>query len=131
MNKIPLLLTICSLSFPLLSAAQYTWTFDDAHSNLQFSLTHLMVSEIEGSMEIKEATLITPNPDFSNASVYILADAASIDTDNNARDEHLRSPDFFDVVKYPSLTFTSTSFDKVSDNKYKVSGNLTFHGITR
>jgi polyisoprenoid-binding protein YceI len=108
-----------------------TWEFDQPHSNLRFTVTHLMVSDIQGSVQIKEAKLTTPNDDFSDASVYVLADMNSIDTDNDQRDDHLRTAEFFDTEKYPSLTFQSDSFKKVADNKYTVTGLLTFHGISK
>ncbi len=108
-----------------------TWELDQAHSNLRFTVDHLMVSDIQGSIKIKEATLATPKEDFTDASVYLLADMTSIDTDNDARDEDLRKPDFFDTNKYPDMTFQSSSFKKVTNNKYEVIGLLTFHGISK
>ena len=107
------------------SWAQTKWTFDDAHSNLQFSVSHLMVTEVEGSVKI------TPKDDFSDASVYLVADMHSIDTDNEARDEHLKSAEIFDAPKYPDMTFRSTSFKKLDGNKYSVTGDLSFHGVTK
>ncbi len=90
-----------------------------------------MVSDIEGSIQIKEATLIPPDEDFSGATVFLVADMSTIDTDNDDRDEHLRSADFFYTEKFPDMTFRSESFKKVADNKYTVAGALTFHGITK
>ena len=129
--KTPLLFLLFAFFLPFSAITQSVWTFDDAHSNLQFSATNLMVAEIEGSIKITKATLTKPKQDFSDATIYILADINSIDTDNDGRDEHLRSSDFFDAAKYPDLTFQSTSFNKISDNKYAVNGILSFHGITR
>jgi polyisoprenoid-binding protein YceI len=111
--------------------AQNNWVFDDAHSNLQFTIKHLMVSEIEGSFKVKEATLVSQGNDFSNASVHVVADVGSVDTNNDGRDDHLRKPDFFDAEKYPDMVFKSHSFKKVSDTNYQVTGDLTFHGITK
>ena len=111
--------------------AQGRWEFDDAHSNLQFSVTNLMVAEIEGSMKIKEAKWEVSGDDISNGSIYILADVRSIDTDNDARDEHLRTPDFFDAEKFPTLHFKSTSLNKTGNGKYKLTGDLTLHGVTK
>jgi polyisoprenoid-binding protein YceI len=119
------------LSFSSKAISQSTWELDDAHSNLRFSLTHLMVSEIEGSVKITEATITSPKEDFSDASVYLVGDMNSIDTDNDARDEHLRTADFFDTEKYPTIIFKSTSFKKTDEHKYTVTGDLTFHGITK
>ena len=111
--------------------AQTNWTFDDAHSNLQFSVTNLMVAEVEGSIQIKQATLKATKDDLSDASISILADMNTIDTDNDGRDNHLRTEEFFYVEKYPDLTFQSTSFKRIGENRYSVTGNLTFHGITK
>jgi polyisoprenoid-binding protein YceI len=107
------------------------WTFDAAHSNLGFSITHLMVADIDGTFKIKEATITAPNADFSDAAVTFTADAGTIDTDNDMRDEHLKGKDFFNVATYPDITFKSTSFKKVSDKLYKVAGDLSLHGITK
>ncbi len=90
-----------------------------------------MISDFEGSFKIKEARITAPKEDFSDATVYMMADVNSIDTDNDEHDKHLRTADFFDVEKFPTLTFWSTSFRKVSDEKYKVIGDLTLHGITK
>ncbi|MEO5905353.1 MAG: YceI family protein [Saprospiraceae bacterium] len=113
------------------SFAQAKWSFDDAHSNLQFAVSHLMVTEVEGSVKIKESTLITPTADFSDATVYLVADMNSIDTDNEGRDENLKTADIFDAAKYPDMIFKSASFKKIDGNKYSVTGDLTFHGVTK
>lgn len=131
MKKLFYLITTLGSFICIPSIGQSIWSFDDAHSNLQFSVTNLMVAEIEGSMIIKEAKFTFNQPDFSDASIFILADINTIDTDNDARDEHLRSPDFFDATKYPDLTFQSTQFQKTGASRYSVTGNLTFHGITK
>lgn len=132
MKKTALLISaITFILFSFKQAPPYTWTFDGAHSNLQFSVTHLMVSEVEGSFRVTEATLAVPNEDFTDASVTMTADVKSIDTDNEVRDEHLQKPDLFDTEKYPVITFKSTSFKKVSADKYSVTGGLTMHGVTK
>ena len=111
--------------------AQSVWTADKAHSKVGFTITHLMITDVDGSFKNVEATITTPKDDFVNAVVEFSADAASVSTDNDQRDEHLRGADFFDVTKYPKLSFKSTSVKKVAANKFKVSGNLTFHGVTK
>ncbi|HZV69107.1 MAG TPA: YceI family protein [Saprospiraceae bacterium] len=113
------------------SAPPATWTLDEAHSNLRFEVTHLMVSEIEGSLKITEATLSTPNDDFTDARVTLKADMSTIDTDNDGRDNHLKGADFFEVEKYPFMTFSSETFKKTDDKNYVVTGSLTLHGITK
>jgi len=115
------------------SAATFaqTWTVDKAHSRLGFNVTHLTVAELGGTFNTIDAKLTASNPDFTDAVVELTADVNSINTDNEQRDGHLKTADFFDAAKFPNLTFKSTSFKKVGDKKYKVSGNLTLHGVTK
>ena len=108
-----------------------TWTLDTAHSNLRFSITSLMISEVEGSFKMTEATITAFQEDFADAVVSMTADVNSVNTGEPDRDTHLKSADFFDAAKYPVIIFKSTSFEKQTDKKYKVTGNLTFHGITK
>ena len=122
-------LAITLLSF--VTMAPSTWTLDALHSSLRFSVSSLMISEIEGSFKIKESTITAQKEDFSDAVVYLVADVNSIDTDVEERDTHLKSADFFDAAKYPDIVFKSTAFEKVSDKKYKVTGDLSFHGVTK
>jgi len=110
---------------------QSTWEADKAHSKLGFIITHLMVSDVEGSFKNFTSKVTGTKDDFSDAVVELSADVASVNTDNDQRDAHLKGADFFDAVKYPTLTFKSTSVKKVSGNKYKVAGNLSFHGVTK
>jgi polyisoprenoid-binding protein YceI len=131
MNTLQIFLLIFSASLAFKTIPTASWELDTAHSNLHFTVTHLMVSDIEGSFKIKEATLTTPNDDFTDAVITLKTDIATIDTDNDQRDEHLRTADFFDVEKYPVMTFNSTYFKKVDNNKYLVTGDLSFHGITK
>lgn len=132
MKKIPLLLLalpVVLLSFIKINSSN--WALDAIHSNLRFSVTSLQISEIEGSFKMTESTITSSKEDFSDAVVSMTADASSINTENAERDTHLKSADFFDTPKYPSITFKSSRFEKTGDNKYKVTGNLTFHGVTK
>lgn len=132
MKKITLLFAVAATAlFAFKSAEQTTWEADKAHSKLGFEVTHLMVSDVEGSFKNFSATVTSAKEDFSDAVVDLSADVASINTDNDQRDAHLKGPEFFDAAKFPTLTFKSTSVKKVSGNKYKVAGNLSFHGVTR
>lgn len=108
-----------------------TWTLDKAHAKLGFGVTHLMVSSVEGSFKNIDAKITSSKDDFSDAVVELTADASSLYTENDKRDEHLKGPDFFDATKYPTLTFKSKSIKKVADKKYKVAGDLTMHGVTK
>ena len=108
-----------------------SWSLDKNHGKLGFTITHLMVSEIEGSFKSFDAKITAPKADFTDAVVELTADASSINTDNDARDKHLKTADFFDVAKFASLTFKSTSFKKSGPKNYKVQGSLTMHGVTK
>lgn len=108
-----------------------TWSVDKAHSRLGFNVTHLAIAELGGTFNSIDAKITSAKPDFSDAVVELTADINSINTDNEQRDGHLKSADFFDAAKFPTLTFKSTSFKKVSDKSYKVSGNLTLKGVTK
>ncbi len=122
---------VSALLFSFKPIAPSTWTVDKAHARLTFTITHLSISDVEGSFKIFDATVTAPGEDFANATVDFTADASSISTDNDARDKHIKTDAFLDVVKYPTVTFKSTSFKKVSENNYAVTGNLTLHGVTK
>ncbi|WEA02954.1 YceI family protein [Mucilaginibacter sp. SJ] len=113
------------------ASAQTTWTVDKAHSNVKFTVTHLMVSDVDGIFKNYDATITAAKPDFSDAKFQISIQTASVTTDNDQRDKHITSPDFFDVAAYPTITFTSTGITKTSDKHYKLTGNLTLHGVTK
>ena len=119
------------LSLSTQVAVGQTWSLDKSHAKLGFSVTHLLVSNVEGNFKLFDAKITSPQDDFSNAVIELTADINSINTDDDKRDGHLKSPDFFDVAKFSTLTFKSTSFKKVADKKYKLEGNLTMHGVTK
>lgn len=110
---------------------QTKWNVDAVHSSVKFTVSHLVISEVEGSFKKFNGSISTANPDFSGASIEFTVDVKSISTDNDMRDNHLKSPDFFDAEKFPEMTFKSTSFKKVSGNKYELVGDLTMHGVTK
>jgi len=126
---IALLTTAALLSFK--SVAPATWTSDPAHSKLGFTVTHMMVSDVEGTFKNFTATVTASKDDFSDAVIEMNADIASVSTDNDQRDTHLKSPDFFDAAKFPKMTFKSTAVKATSDKTYKVTGNLTIKGVTK
>ena len=107
------------------------WTMDKNHSKLGFGVTHLAISEVEGWFKSFDAKITASGDDFSNAVVEMTADVNSINTENEQRDNHLRSVTFFDVANFPVLTFKSKTFTKLSDTNYKVTGDLTMHGVTK
>lgn len=126
-----LLALVATTLFAFKSVVPMNWTVDKAHSKLGFEITHLMVSDVEGSFKNFDSKITTSKEDFSDAVVELSAEVASVNTDNDQRDKHLVSADFFDAEKYPTLTFKSTSVKKVSAKNYKINGNLTFHGVTK
>nr|WP_297782464.1 YceI family protein [uncultured Allomuricauda sp.] len=114
----------------LMVTAQSTWKSDGAHSKVGFAITHLMISEVEGHFSEFDITA-TATDTFDEAEFSVDIKTASIDTDNDRRDDHLRSADFFDAEKYPSITFKSNSFEKTGDKTFKLTGDLTMHGVTK
>jgi len=134
MKKISILgliaLMVITLSFKA-GEATSTWNLDKNHAKLGFTITHMMVSDVEGWFKTFDAKITSSKEDFSDAVVEMTADVNSINTDNEQRDKHLKTADFFDVAKYPSITFKSTSFKKMDDKNYKVTGELTMHGVKK
>ncbi len=108
-----------------------TYKIDEMHSDVTFKVKHLMISTVTGSFADFDATLEAEQADFSDAKISFNADIASITTGNEQRDRHLKSEDFFDVAKYPTLTFVSTSFTKVDGSDYELAGNLTIKDVTK
>ncbi len=108
-----------------------TWTVDKTHSNVDFSVKHLVISTVRGHFRDFDATVYLDESNPENSTVSASIDVASIDTNEGARDEHLRSDDFFNAAEFPKLTFASTSVEQLGPTKIKVTGNLTIRDITR
>ena len=107
------------------------WKNDDPHSQLGFTVTHLGIADVSGTFNDFDVTVSSVKPDFSDAVFELRANVGSIDTRVEARDEHLKSADFFDAAKYPVITFKSNSIKKSGEKQYKLSGDLTMHGVTK
>ena len=107
------------------------WALDPTHSELGFKIKHLMISHVSGYFTRFNATAETKTGDFSDAVIEADIDVSSINTNNEHRDEHLRNADFFEVDKYPAITFRSTSVKKLDDSTFEVSGNLTIKDTTK
>ncbi len=108
-----------------------TYKIDPAHSEILFKVKHLMITNVTGSFGTFDGTLESESADFSDAKATFEADINSITTNNEQRDGHLKSDDFFSAEKFPKLTFVSTSFVKVNDEDYKLTGDLTIKGVTK
>lgn len=113
------------------SAFSQTWVSDASHSRLGFNISHLMISHVTGNFKQFEAKASTSKADYSDLKVDLTAQIASVNTDQEQRDNHLKGEDFFDAQKYPTLTFKSTGLKKIKGNQYKLTGNLTMHGVTK
>jgi polyisoprenoid-binding protein YceI len=107
------------------------WGLDKSHSGVKFTVQHLVISEVEGTFKVFDGDVMAPTADFNNAKINFSVDVNSINTDEAKRDAHLKSDDFFNAEKYPSMKFSSTSFKKVSGNKYTLEGNLTIRDVTK
>jgi len=106
------------------------WTIDSTHSEIGFKVKHMMFTNVSGKFDSYEATIITDEDNFENASIEFSADINSINSNNADRDNHLKSGDFFDVENHPKLTFKATSFTKKGDD-FELVGDLTLRGVTK
>lgn len=111
-------------------ATEKIWTLDPSHSNIKFSVKYLKLADVDGRFTNAEAKVVV-GKDFTDAKVDVAIDVNSVNTDNAKRDDHLKSPDFFDVKKFPKITFKSKSIKKVDEQNYVVAGDLTMHGVTK
>lgn len=112
-------------------ATAQSWAIDPTHSKLQFSVRHMVISEVVGNFKKFNFTMKSNPEDFAGSNVELEIESASLDTGVEDRDTHLRSADFFDSAAYPYITFKSRSFQKVDDDKFKLAGYLTIKNITK
>jgi polyisoprenoid-binding protein YceI len=108
-----------------------TWNLDPIHSNAQFKVRHMMISNVKGEFHGLKGSLILDSTDITKSSVEATIDVSTINTREEQRDTHLKSADFFDVAVFPTMTFKSTEIQKRSVDTLAVSGDLTLHGVTR
>ncbi|KYC69735.1 hypothetical protein B4099_1079 [Heyndrickxia coagulans] len=111
--------------------AKTKWAVDYAHSTIDFTVKHMMISKVKGSFQNFEVELEADPQDLTDANISFIVDASSISTKNDDRDNHLRSADFLDVEQYPKITFVSKSVTKAGNNEYNVTGDLTIRGVTK
>jgi len=111
--------------------ANTNWAIDPTHSEVHFKIKHLVISTVTGAFKSFNGTVRSATGDFDNAKIKFSIDVDSIDTNQPQRDGHLKSADFFETDKYPTIDFESTSFKKVDGDDFKLIGNLTMHGVTK
>lgn len=129
LKKINVLLFLLAIAGSVL--AQANWSLDKGHSKIGFTVKHHMISEVDGYFKTFNAKLTSSKDDFSDAVFEVTAEAKSINSENEMRDKDLRAAGFFDVEKFPLLTFKSTSFKKISGSNFSLTGDLTIKGITK
>jgi polyisoprenoid-binding protein YceI len=125
------LIALIAIVASLTAGAQGNWSIDNAHTSVRFSVTHMMVSQVEGRFNTFNGTVSTTNDDFTDAKIDITVDVNSINTANTMRDNHLKGEEFFNAEKYPEMKFKSMTLKKVSGNKYVLEGNLTIRDVTK
>lgn len=113
------------------ATSQTAWKTDQSHSNVGFTVTHLIISEVTGRFTEFEVVLTQTKDDFTDSRIDATINVNSVDTDNERRDKHLLAPDFFNSEKFPTITFKSTSFKSSGKNKFNIAGDLTINGITK
>jgi len=112
-------------------AASTTWQIDPAHSAAQFAVRHMGISTVRGQFHSVKGAVVVEESDITKSTVDVTIDATTVDTQEPGRDKDLKSANFFDVEKYPAMTFKSTKVEKAGEGKLKVTGDLTIHGVTK
>lgn len=119
------------VSAGILSAQSTKWIQDASHSTVGFTVKHMLVSSVRGNFKDYKITVLSDKEDFSDAKIEVVINTSSVNTDNGDRDNHLRSDDFFNAEKYPTMVFKGKSMKKVGKNKYKLTGDLTIRDVTK
>jgi len=126
-----ILLTALTLIAAITANAQTNWSLDNSHSNVKFTITHMVISELEGNFKTYNGKVTSATDDFQNANIEFNVDVNSINTDDEKRDGHLKGADFFNAEKFPMMKFKSTSFKKVNEKNYSLEGDLTIRDVTK
>ena len=126
-----LILAFLALGVAETAARADTWKIDPAHTTVEFSVRHMMISNVKGQFEKVSGTIAADGSDPSSVEINAVIDATSINTRVEKRDAHLKSAAFLAVDKYPTITFKSTKVEPEAPNKWKVTGDLTLHGVTK
>ena len=124
-------LAVLAFVFVAGNARAETWTIDPVHSSINFSVQHMMLSNVTGEFDKFSGTVSANGEDPNSLAIEVTIDASSIDTHAEKRDNDLRSPNFLDAAKYPTITFKSTKVESAGSNKWKITGDLTLHGVTK
>lgn len=125
------ILTTTLVAAATTAAIAQTWTLDPAHTRVSFKTKYLVISDVEGQFKKFEGKITSATNDWSDIKADITLDVASLSTDNEMRDNHLRSDDFFNAEKYPSISFKSKGIKTLGNNKFLLSGDLTIRDVTR
>lgn len=126
-----LLIILLALFIGPAISAQTTWSFDKAHSNIGFSVEHLVISEVTGKFGSFDGTVQAKSDDFDGSSINFTVDVSTVDTDNERRDNHLKSDDFFNAEKYSQIKFSNGTLKHVEGKNYKLTGDLTIRDVTK
>jgi len=118
------------VALPVLAHAD-TWQIDSSHTSVEFTVRHMMISNVKGQFQKTTGTITANGNDPASAKIDVTIDASSVDTRVERRDAHLKSPDFLDVAKFPTITFKSTKVEAAGPNKWTMTGDLTVHGVTK
>jgi polyisoprenoid-binding protein YceI len=124
-------LALASMLAAPLGARAATWELDPAHSSVQFSVRHLMISNVKGEFTKLSGTITGDESAPTSARIDATIDTTSIDTRNAKRDDHVRGPDFLDTARFPTMTFRSSKIEPAGDDRWKITGDLTLHGVTK
>src|SRR4029077_15508535 len=123
---------LASGMFAIATAARAeTWAIDPMHTNISFSVQHMVISNVRGQFDKFSGSISSKGNDPSSVKIEATIDTASINTNQPMRDNDLKSPNFLDVAKYPTMTFKSKKIEAAGDGKWKVTGDLTLHGVTK
>ena len=131
MKLLKLVSVALALAAPIAMAQTSTWKSDPAHSEVDFTIKHLGISNVHGRFGHVDATIVYDEKDITKSTVNATIDVTGVETGESARNNHLKSDSFFDVAKFPAATFVSTSVTKNPDSSLTIAGNLTLHGVTK
>jgi polyisoprenoid-binding protein YceI len=131
MNRFVMALATIALGAVMSTAQTPTWKLDKSHSQVKFSVTHMVISEVTGVFKEFDVTFSSARNDFTDATIDATIKTASIDTGNENRDKHVRSDEFLNAEKFPEMKFKSTKVQRDGENNYKITGDLTIRDITK